>query len=440
VRKPVVRGIRRFRNKPTGNSPLKLKKKYRLGAAWAGNSVNCVPFRTDAVRTVGNRRYVSYFDQEGDVVVAAIDLRNGAVQKSVVPNARKPRDAHQAISMGIDANGICHLAFGAHNSSLLLTRSRSDRLGDGFTELTQHHSLATYPMFLRVAGGELILLSRRGRHFDGEILVDRLSPALDWQSDSEPLLNGSGSPWPCGPYLNTPVVTPEGNVFLFVVWRLRPEATSAGAVVNVGIDALASRDNFRTLQTLSGIKLTLPVSPATSERIIAVPMGANLINQASAAMLPDGMPAVVTYWADADCVPQYRLCWPLGGTWQIAKASNFTTKFKLDGRGTLPLPHSRPEIVVRSDGRALVIYRTRETGNTLNAVELTPPSYSLAKARHQVLVAEDLGHYEPILDRSAWREKSEVVLYVQACKQSLDGDRMRANASSEASIVCFEWN
>jgi hypothetical protein len=295
-------------------------------------------------------------------------------------------------------------------------------------------------MFLRVADDELVLLSRRGRHFDGEILVDRLSSTLDWQSDAEPLLSGSGTPWPCGPYLNTPVVTPEGDVFLFVVWRLNPVATSAGAVVNIGIDALTSRDNFRTLQTLSGIKLPLPVSPVTSERIIAVPMGANLINQASAALLPDGTPAVLTYWADDDCVPQYRLCWPRGGTWKIATASNFKTKYKLDGRGTLPLPHSRPEIIVRSDGRALVIYRTKETGNTLNAVELTPPSYSLAKARHQVLVAEDLGHYEPVLDRSAWREESEVVLYVQACKQRLDADRMRTSASSKASIVAFEWN
>jgi hypothetical protein len=240
--------------------------------------------------------------------------------------------------------------------------------------------------------------------------------------------------------LNTPVVTPEGAVFLFVVWRLRAEATSAGAVVNIGIDALASRDNLRTLQTLSGIKLTLPVSPVTSERVIAVPMGANLINQASAAILPNGTPAVVTYWAGDDCVPQYRLCWPVSGTWQIARASNFTTKFKLDGRGTLPLPHSRPEIIVRSDGRALVIYRTKETGNTLNAVELAPPSYGLEKARHQILVAEDLGHYEPILDRSAWRERSEVVLYVQACQQRLDDDSMVVNASSEASIVSFAWN
>jgi GT2 family glycosyltransferase/glycosyltransferase involved in cell wall biosynthesis len=439
IRGIATRMLRHFGTNPAERDPLTLKETFVLGDAWAGNSVNCVPFRTDAVITRGTHRYVSYFNGNGDVVVTALDLIGGSVETSVVASSRKPYDAHQAISMGIDSDGICHLAFGAHNSPLLITRSISKCLKDGFEKPREHGTLATYPMFLRLANGELVLFSRRGRYYEGDISVDRLSAKLEWRPDKGPLLTGFSTPWSCGPYLNTPVIGPKGAIFLFVVWRLHPDATSAGSATNVGIDALVSRDNLFNLESLSGLRLNAPVSLTTSERVIAIPLGASLINQAAAAVLPSGMPAALTYWAGEDGVPQYRFCWQHDGLWRTSTVSDFKTRFKLNGMGTLPLPHSRPEIVIHDDGRALVIYRTRETGNTLNATELTPPLYDLATAKHQVLVAQDLGHYEPILDRSAWKERGEVALYVQHCKQRKNSDGKPLMISSEARLMSWKW-
>ena len=43
-----------------------------LGSAWAGNSVNCVPFRISGMLSRGGIRYASFYDSNGDVVVTSL--------------------------------------------------------------------------------------------------------------------------------------------------------------------------------------------------------------------------------------------------------------------------------------------------------------------------------------------------------------------------------
>jgi hypothetical protein len=394
-----------------------------LGPAWAGNSVNCVPFRSDAVTTHGHARYVTYYDDAGDIAVVRADLRDNHTVRVTIPNERKPYDAHQSISLGIDPTGYVHLVLGAHNSTVLATRSTAKSIEDGFEDLTEQLEGATYPMFLTLGDGSLVRLFRRGRHQEGAIFVDRWLPdRAFWSTDPEPIISGFGEPWSSGPYLNTPVVGNDGTVYLSIVWRINTAATSAGAVVNVGIDSLISNDGLRSLHTHRGVQLTKPVTPLNSERVIPVPLGSSLINQAAAGLLPNGQPAVLSYWDDGDGIPQYRLGWRDGRQWRVATVSAFATAFRLDGHGTIPVPHSRPEMLVHDDGRIILLHRSVEDGNALVATELYPPDYKLSNARQQVLIAEDLGFYEPIVDRTAWRTRRELVLYVQRCSQGLGRD------------------
>ncbi|MGF9759458.1 BNR-4 repeat-containing protein [Microvirga sp. 0TCS3.31] len=408
-----------------------------LGSAWAGNSVNCVPYRVDAVRTQGGLRHLAYFDDAGDVVVARVDPASGSVARTRIVNTRKPYDAHQAISLGIDPLGHVHLAFGAHASTLLVTRSRSAALENGFEEVREGSEGATYPMFLVLQEG-LVRLYRRGRHPAGEILLDRFNPdRLEWIPANLPLISGLGQPLSCGPYLNTPIVAPDGSVHLFLVWRLHQTATSAGAVVNVGLDALVSKNGLRSLGTHGGVESPAPVTPLTSNRVVAVPLGASLINQGSAALLPSGKPAALTYWDAGDGRPQYKLCWLEGPTWRVSTVSCFQTPFQLNGSGTLPLPHSRPELLVYPDGRALVLYRSCEVSNTLVALLLDPPDYHLRRGRQQILVDEDLGFYEPVVDRAAWSERGELVLYIQRCAQGMGRDGQKDIDAAPARLMTW---
>jgi hypothetical protein len=413
-----------------------------LGSAWAGNSVNCVPFRISGMLSRGGVRYASFYDSSGDVVVTSVVADRPAARVRL-PNARKPFDAHVAVSLGLDADGHLHIAYGAHDSPMQIARTRGPGLAEEFLKpvrLVGHFTEQTsYPMFVSAPpSGDLILLFRDGSAASGDLRAMRFDRvAARWRDDPVALISGrSGNGWQAGPYLNTPAIGPDGEVVLFLVWRLDPRASSAGAVNNSGIDCLISRDGLHHLATAGGVDLALPVTPATAERVIAVPLGANLINQAAAAVRADGAPMVATYWDDERGIPQYRLGWREGASWRVSTISRFSTRFRLDGAGTLPLPHSRPELLLDSDGTAHVIFRSREFDGRLVITSVTPPDYALAAARHRILVDEDLGFYEPVVDRLGWLD-GELALHVQWCEQESGGDTKTTMAAAEARVMTW---
>jgi hypothetical protein len=401
---------------------IEQKRFLSLGDAWAGNSVNAVPFRTGVV-TDDERRVTAFYDPNGDILVFEESLESGDTEHLLIPNSIKPFDAHRCVSIGVDQRRMLHIAYGAHASSMAVARSKTSLLRDGFEDISTIAGAITYPMFLRLCDSELILIFREGGPTEGEIKLSRLNCHTGlWTAEGTALISGIGSPFSCGPYINTPAQDESGALALFLMWRLDAARTSGGQAVNVGIDCLISRDGLRSATSIHDVELSLPVGPTNSERVIAVPIGRSLINQSSAAIFPKFKPAVVSYWAGNDGIPQYRLGWYDGDRWRLSTVSTFKTEFKLDGRGTLPLPHSRPELLADDDGRAVLIYRSQEESNRLCVRILDPPDYALAGSAMKILVDADLGYYEPVLDRRAWELRKEIVLYVQRCEQQLGGD------------------
>ncbi|MFB2550333.1 BNR-4 repeat-containing protein [Ensifer soli] len=411
-----------------------------LGKAWAGNTVNCVPYRSGPVLTEEQARYVAFYDEAGNIRILRHDLIDDTEDSVVIPNTLMPYDAHQSISMGFDGAGILHLAFGAHATTLLATRSRTSDLKDGFEPVGDFMAHATYPMFLRLPKGDFLFLYREGRHNVGEMRVAHYNPeAGEWRETMTPVLSGKEDRWTSGPYVNTPVVDEQGNVHLFVVWRLHVTSTSGGEVINSGLDYLLSTDGLRTVQTGGGMALSMPVTRSNIERVVPVPLGSSLMNQASAQVMSGDRPAAMTYWAEPGGVPQYRLCWSDGHTWRTAALSRFLTAFRLDGQGTLPLPHSRPEFVVTDDDNVIVIYRSVEEQNRLMARLFFAPNYDYAFSQSQVLIDEDLGFYEPVIDRSGWKMRGELSIYVQHCRQGMSRDGEPDRHGARARLVTWTY-
>ncbi len=419
--------------------PLPPDSNVALGSAWAANSVNCVPFRMNGVLSRHGVRYAGFYDPHGDVVVAS--LAGGALaQRAVIPAARKPFDAHLSISLGMDSEDRLHVAYGAHDSRLQIARTRRPGPGADFSEPAWlaggYAQKASYPMFLSLPDESLVLLFRDGSAASGDIRIMRFDgrTAL-WRDDPVALISGRATPG-CdrGPYLNSPAIGPRGEIALFLVWRL--PSGGGVSVTNVGIACLISGNALRGLAGVDGAMVALPATPATAPSAIAIPAGMNLINQAAAAVRADGTPMLATYWNDDFGIPQYRLAWREGSRWRVSTVSRFTTKFELSGPGTLPLPHSRPELLLDPDGRARVIFRSRELGGRLLMTSLMPPDYRLESARHQILVDEDLGYYEPVLDRSS--ANGELALYVQWCDQEQGGDTKETGfAQAEARLMTW---
>jgi hypothetical protein len=414
-----------------------------LGSAWAGNSVNCVPFRMNGIVTRGARQFVAFYDAMGRACIGMRSLRRKkfgilARLKPSIP----PHDAHRAISVECDSRGRLHVLFGAHASGFdyAWTPNPSDlRAWQRSRQLTGvREDQFTYPMFVRMIDGELVLLYRYGRWYSGELCLKRWScDGNAWTDDELPLISGMLKPWSSGPYVNTPIRDAKGNFHLFYVWRQTPAAQRSGEVVNIGLDYARLDRKLRTLHTSRGVKLSRPITPVNSERVFAIGMGDDLMNQGSAAIRHDNAVAAASFWRDGKTGLQIRLALLKGTQAQVFAASDITTDAKLSGRGTLPLPISRPELLFFPDGAAIVIFRSRENGGGLVAHILEPPDYDLAGAARLLLVGQDLGRYEPVIDRVAWTERGTLSLYVQKCAQARNGDEGRARAAAPASVL--EW-
>ena len=422
---------------------VKPKTILSLGPAWAGNSVNCVPFRISGLITRRGVRYCSHYDPEGNVVVTRSASGNDILSRHVIAKSELPFDAHRAISIGLDSQNHLHVAFGAHDSQLLITRSTGSEPDSDFppaapieNELGHHIS---YPMFVsRFDGDQLVLLFRNGSAADAELRIKRFDiTARRWRDDDYPIITGRDpSSVRAGPYVNTPAYDGDGRAVLFIVWRLQSRSDPQ-AVNNTGIDCIVSYDNFRTIMNANREPLRIPATQSDRTKIIAIPPDASLMNQGTSAVRKDGSMMFLTYWDDGDGFPQYRLGWQEGTAWRVTAASRFGTSFALRGPGTLPLPHSRPEILVAQDGRVHVIFRSREYGNRLALLTLEPPEYDFGSARSHILVDEDLGFYEPVVDRTAWAQDGTLAIYVQRCEQHFDGDRNFHLSAAEAQLMMW---
>ncbi|PZQ10766.1 MAG: hypothetical protein DI565_19500 [Ancylobacter novellus] len=417
---------------------LKPRAVSDLGPAWAGSSVNTSIYRQDGVATVDGLQVGAFYDEDGRPTFFKRDALNARVELRRLEEPSEPWDGHRSISLGIDADGRIHAAYGAHGDALRYVRG-----GKGLDLATIAPAelgptdRPTYPMFVRhgPGNGELALFYRRGGASNGDIMLKRFDRSKErWRDGGRPLLEGTASSRPSGPYLNRLLTTADGAVHGFLAWRLKL-AAGEERVVNSGLDLVAFVDDLRRVAAPSGFRFAPPIGAAQAERVVAVPFDGDLINQGGAELDPQGVPAAATWWRDpGEAAPQFRLVHRAADGFRAVKASAFTTPFTLAGRGTLVLPHSRPALLFSREGHAVLVYRSREIGGALAANVLAPPDYRFVG--RTLLWDEDLGAYEPIVDHAAWREGGVLSVLLQRCAQPpRDGSGERTSA--EARVV--EW-
>ncbi|WP_250125028.1 BNR-4 repeat-containing protein [Chroococcidiopsis sp. CCMEE 29] len=416
---------------------------YNLGKAWGCNSVNCTPFRSKGLFTHAGIQFGGFYDPSGDAVFFARDLKDNRLRWGKIPNSKKPFDAHNIISMAADRTGRLHVALGGHISKMIYARSVEPYSVEQFEikpldEQREDDEKLTYPTFVSLRNGDLLLLHRVGGLPGGDLSIKRYDIDKDcWIADSLPLLTGPlNQPGGATPYINVPVVGEDGCVGLFYVWRLLRGAGPEERVINAGVYYAESHDGLQTLETIGGFSLARPVTPQTSETVHAVPFDGNLINQTGACFTRQGWPVYAGYWNDLDGVPQIGIIFYTGRTWRVQQSYCNTTRFHLSGRGTLPIPLSRPIVVCDKDDCLYLLFRSHEHSGALMAYILFPPDYAFETGGFCKLWNEDLGYYEPVIDTSALVERGVLSLYLQFCGFRADG---HAGNPAPAEAIVAEW-
>ena len=119
-----------------------------VGKGYSCTSVNTTVFRNNSLVTHGDEQYISYYDNDGYLVLGKRKLDSEQWTLHRTQYQGNVKDAHNIISMMIDGEGYMHVSFDHHGHPLNYCRSiapGSLELGDKMPMTGVDEGNVTYP-------------------------------------------------------------------------------------------------------------------------------------------------------------------------------------------------------------------------------------------------------------------------------------------------------
>jgi hypothetical protein len=418
-----------------------------LGLGWARSSVNASVFRQHGLVSRDGTQYAAFYDPEGRMVLARRTLGTDDWETRTTPYSGEVQDAHNAISLGVDGDGILHVSWDQHGETLRYARVARP----GSLELTEPTSMTgrdeeqvTYPQFYHLPDGRLLFVYRDGSSGDGDVVLNRYDPSTGlWSVLHHPLIDGEGIR---NAYVNLLAVDASGGVHLSWTWR-----ETWDVATNHDVLYAFSPDGGATWRRSTGEPYPIPITAARAETAVTIPQGRGLINQTTMAVDAEGRPFVATYWRpDGSSVPQYQLVWRDGERWRTARIGQRITPFDLAGGGTRRIPMSRPLVLTAPRAApapgvgaeygaggaeaVYVVFRDFERGGGISIAVSTDPDREDWRIRE--VYEPSVGLWEPVHDPGAWNELGRLHLLVQRVGQ---GDGETLEDIPPQPVMVFEW-
>lgn len=390
-----------------------------VGMGWSQNSVNTVIFRNQALCSYKDYQFVAYYNDKGQMVLGSRKRKDKKWKLVTTPYIGNVKDAHNSISMAVDAKGYLHVSWDQHNTPLRYAKSKSPlslTLSEPQSMTGKQEQKVTYPEFQNLADGSLLFLYRSGASGKGNLVVNRYDPETrQWKQLHQNLIDGQGIR---SAYWQTHV--DQNGIHLSWVWRETWDVKS-----NHDIAYMISKDGGYTWQDIDGHVLNLPITMASAPYAWRVGENSNLINQTSMTTDAYGNPYIATYWK-ADSITQYKVVYHKDGRWQLLDTDFRNEDFTLGGGGTKSIPISRPEILV-SQTKLNLLYRDSLRGNKVSLAQ-----YDLIKKSWQLidLTSTSVGEWEPNFDKGLWKQKGKLYILSQKVSQ-IDGEGLDTNMPAQ---------
>ena len=386
-----------------------------VGKGYSCTSVNTTVFRNNSLVTHGDEQYISYYDNDGYLVLGKRKLDSEQWTLHRTQYQGNVKDAHNIISMMIDGEGYMHVSFDHHGHPLNYCRSiapGSLELGDKMPMTGVDEANVTYPEFYPLSGGDLLFVYRSGSSGRGNLVMNRYSlKEHKWTRVQDILIDGENKR---NAYWQL-YVDEKGTIHLSWVWR-----ETWHVVTNHDICYARSFDNGVTWYKTSGERYELPIKLSNAEYACRLPQNCELINQTSMSADAGGNPYIATYWREPNSdVPQYRIVWNDGKMWHQRQITDRQTPFTLKGGGTKMIPIARPRIVVEG-GEVFYIFRDEERGSRVSMAHTTDVGTS--KWTITDLTDFSVDAWEPSHDTELWKKQRKLHLFVQHTRQG-DGER-----------------
>ncbi|MFY7900885.1 MAG: BNR repeat-containing protein [Chitinophagaceae bacterium] len=401
------------------------QKIISVDSAWANNSVNTVVFRKNSLVTYKQHQFISYYNNDGFVVVGKRNLNSTKWILKQTPFKGKVTDAHNCISIMVDGEGYVHLSWDHHKNKLHYAKSTQPlSLDFEFSKMTGlHEEDVTYPEFQKLPSGNLMFLYRDGGSGNGNLVINFYSlQSKSWKQLHTNLIDGEGKR---NAYWQT-CIDAKGNIHLSWVWRESPDVSS-----NHDMSYAVSDDEGNTWKKSNGITYSLPINITTAEVVCNIPQGSELINQTSMFASNKKQVFIATYYKEQnDSIPQYHIIYNIGKGWNTANTSFRKTAFSLSGVGTKKIPISRPQIIAvnqKNQQKVGFVFRDIERGNAVTIAWCN--NLQLNKWSVTDVYKKDVGSWEPSYDTELWKQKKQLHLFVLKTTQ-IDGEG-KANVAAE---------
>ncbi len=445
---------------------------------YAGSSsINTVNFVHNALHTENGQQFIAYYYRHatnaGDpnnnrIVIARRNVDTNLWQMFFTTfTANAITDGHDVAAFGIDGNGFMHLSWGMHGDAFHYAKTTTSVFGTNIivfgpdTTMTGNENSVTYPQWLRLPNGDLLYFFREGASGSGDTYLNRYYVSSQTWSNvhtsagsQQPFIKGRGWTPDYNCYPNMPQLDADGNFYLIWTWRYQSDspAGESGYQTNHDFDYARSTNGGVTWLRQNGVPYALPISqsgesgdPNTiAEKILSIPEGYSLINQAGMYLDQNQSPVIATWWAPGTGTNNYRRQYMLAfrdsnGFWQTRQISNRTndpvgTKYNESFVRNL----GRPVVVCDTAGRLIVLYRDNSGSNGLTIVHSLPYAIDPQRTNWTTidLTTANLGNYEPVIDEARW----ELDNHLHIVYQPSAGEGYTPPANTAAQIGVIEWN
>jgi hypothetical protein len=402
-----------------------------VAPGYAATKVNTAIFRHHAIVSHGQRQFVTFYDPQGNVTIAWRDLPSQEWALHHTDWKGHVQDAHNAISLGVSADGRLHISYDHHGGPLRYRRSDKPLDPTTFGALvpmtSRKENRVTYPQFVNLRDGTLLFFYRDGASGNGDLCVNRYRVEdRTWEPVHHPVISGAGQ---FNPYWCRPAVGTDGSLQLAWCWRRTGDAATNSRVCYAG-----SADGGRTWHNSHGEPYALPITPATAEVIDPVEENNNLSNQDSAEVDSRNRLHIVIRKNDASHIPQYFHIWSDGVAWRQSPISQFTGAYNLKGGGTLRTPLSRADLFFDPRDNLYVLYRDNRRGSRPMLARACPPDYDAWS--HVALADINLRQWEPNYDLVRWKRDGVLDLFLQSTDQ---GHHETVTRTGPQMVSVLEW-
>ncbi|KAF2509215.1 neuraminidase [Flavobacterium zhairuonense] len=397
-----------------------------VGKGWSSNSVNTVKFRKNALTTFKNFQFIAYYDNDGYVILGKRKLNSANWEIVKTPYSGNVKDAHNTISIATDGDGYLHISWDHHDTKLRYAKSKfplSLDLGEEESMTGIAEQKVTYPEFHNLPNGNLAFFYRSGASGRGNMILNLYSVKdKKWSQLQSNLLNGEeqrSAYWQAK-------VDQKGTIHLSWVWR-----ESWDVSTNHDICYARSFDGGLTWEKSNGEKYNLPITIASAEIAWKIPEKSSLINQTSMTTDENGNPYIANYWNE-NTIPQFQIVYLENGVWKKSNTGFRKTPFSLGGGGTKKIPISRPDLLIKEEGKNRYLYllfRDSERENKVSMAYINLSQNTPWKVTD--LTSTSIGEWEPNYDISLWEKQKKLHIFLQNVNQ-VDGEGL---AKSEPTMV-----